>query len=143
MTLVFSCGIWIYFELVVPNQQLTAFDSTNSDPEYVAHMRRVSHKVISSWIGNHHDAFLVLEQVGNHESIPYLIRALKMQETADSDGVVICTAEHCVSCLQRLTGMNFGYEHYDWQKWWEEEGARLSAAELAARAAASLPAELE
>ena len=141
-TLLFSCGFWIYFALVVPNLQLAEFDSTNKDPEYIAHMRTVSHKVIGSWIGNHHDAFLVLEQVGNHESIPYLIRALKMQQNADSDGVVICTAEHCVDCLQRLTGMNFGYEPDDWQKWWEEEGVKLSAAELAKRAAASLPAEL-
>ncbi len=135
--------MWIYFELVVPNQQLIAFDSTNKDPEYMAHMRKVSHKVIGRWFGNHHDAFLVLEQVGNHESIPYLIRALKMQQTADSDGVVVCTTEHCVDCLHALTGMNFGYEYEEWQKWWEEEGAKLSAAELAARATASLPAELE
>jgi len=143
LTLLFSTGSWIYFALVVPNQQLAAFDGTNTDPEYAANMRKVSHKVLSSWIGNHHDAFLVLEQVGNHESIPYLIRALKMQQTADSDSVVICTTDHCVDCLQRLTGMNFGYEYEAWQKWWEEEGSKLSAAELEARAAASLPAELE
>ncbi|MBU1108053.1 MAG: hypothetical protein KKB51_15380 [Candidatus Riflebacteria bacterium] len=129
-------GTWLYVEIWVPNRALSQYARSQDDSEIVAQekLRTLCHKIISHRLGNHHDAFITLENVGNRDSIPYLLHALSWQEMPDADGTVVCTTEHCVSCLQKLTGMDFGFSHYDWNKWWQDTGSKLSSEELAKRA---------
>jgi len=141
----FLSGVWLYFNVWLPNRELANYSWSGlapvNDDALSQRWREISHKVISYPFGNHHDAFLVLETQGNHESIPYLLRALSWQQMPDGNGTVVCTTEHCVDCLQKLTGKDFGCLHEDWVEWWQKEGVRLPVEELAKRAAAASPAE--
>ncbi|HAE40950.1 MAG TPA: hypothetical protein DCG57_20305 [Candidatus Riflebacteria bacterium] len=127
---VFLTGMWLYFNVWLPNRELSDYSmiglTTANDDFSPPHLRDICHRVISFPFGNHHDAFLVLEQHGNHESIPYLIWALKWQQQPDAAGTVTCATEHCVDILQKLTGKDFSFVYEDWQSWWQNEGSRLS-----------------
>jgi hypothetical protein len=72
-------AIWLYFEIWKPNRLLVQTDWWQRGYTSVPHeeVRAVCHKVLSHRFGNHHDAFVALGTVGNVESIPYLIRALR------------------------------------------------------------------
>jgi len=118
---IFSLGIWAYLEVWLPNRALNDCILARSDEiGDIESLRKVCHKIISYPFGNHHDAFIMLEQFGNRESIPYLIRALAWQQMPDDTGTVVCTTDHCVDALRKLTGEDFAYSHSDWSRWWQQ-----------------------
>ncbi len=132
-----AAASWLYIEIWLPNKQLQTPEWSAGDPiseRTAAKARRACHKVLSQRFGNHHDAFLLLESVGNTDSIPYLIRALKWQDPPDDEGYVICTTHHCVQLLSDLTGLRFMYDHEQWKNWWDETGSTLSAEQLGEQA---------
>lgn len=88
-------------------------------------IRSVCHQVLRFPIGNHHDAFLTLANIGDAESVPLLVKSLKGLAGSDSTGFTICTTEHVIDALQSLTGQQFGFEPEKWEKWWAESGSKL------------------
>ena len=134
------CGtiIWFYLEMWVPHR--TIYNSRHFDLEqdYRARkkVRDASHKVLFLWIGNYHDALMTIFDVGDKDSIPYLIRALKRfnlkaqsQKAKPMDNFYIDYG-HCVKCcrgtLKKFTGLDFGTDHTKWQDWWEQTGCHLT-----------------
>jgi len=81
---------------------------------------RVAHRVISFPIGNHHDAFLLIKEHGDWESVPRLISALKWQQK--DPATMPCTTSHCLEALEKLTGASPGPNCEDWVRWWKTEG---------------------
>lgn len=141
---VFFGVAWGYFEIWLPNRELMNCEFVSQyDPVEKQRLREACHKIISYPFGNHHDAFLVLEKNGNHESIPLLIRALSWQQIPESGDAVVCTTAHCVDSLRKLTGKDFGFSYEDWSKWWWEEGSKLSVEELERMSAASEKGEIQ
>ena len=131
-------AIWVYFELLRPNWMLARFCGTYRDKNVSREkIREVCHKVLSHRFGNHHDAFIALETVGNAESIPYLIRALKWQRAPAKGGMVVCTTAHCAQRLWELTGEWHEYDYSKWDTWWKETGSKMSPEELAKNVAAN------
>lgn len=125
---------WLYIEISLPNMQLQTaeWSSGNSLSQRAATKARTAcHKVLSHRFGNHHDAFVLLGNVGNTESIPYLINALQWQSPPHEDGNVVCTTHHCISRLWELTGEWYGADYIKWKKWWNETGYKMSPEELA------------
>ena len=129
-------GVWIGGEILYFNWALAKYDWAQHDGGFTSQLklRIICHKIISHWTGNHHDAFITLDNVGNSDSIPYLINALKWHEPADGIDVAACTTDHCVDCLKKLTGLDFGYSHKDWLEWWQNQGVKMSREELDALA---------
>ncbi|PKL49491.1 MAG: hypothetical protein CVV42_05770 [Candidatus Riflebacteria bacterium HGW-Riflebacteria-2] len=112
-------GAWGMVESWLANRALANFDwdhYSNSADEQLE-LRIICHKIISYKYGNHHDAFVTLIQIGNPDSVPLLINALKWHEPTDGSDIVSCTTDHCVEALRNLTGMDFGYSYKDWHKW--------------------------
>lgn len=75
-----------------------------------------------------HNAFINLTRIGNKESVPLLIKALRWQvPPTEHEGkmVVICTTSHCVEALESLTGERLGYDPNKWEKWWRQTGMAL------------------
>lgn len=125
-------AIWAYFEVLRPNWMLARLGSGHRKqavpPEK---LRKICHKVLTQRFGNHHDAFIALETVGNAESIPYLINALKWQRIPVKGGVVTCTTAHCTQRLWELTGEWYEYDYSKWEAWWKETGSKMTPEELA------------
>ncbi len=75
--------------------------------------------------GRMHDACLSLVQGGGDKnSVPHLIAALRSfgdVEPGPRDGI-ICTQEHCVRALERITGAKVGYSYSSWKRWYERHG---------------------
>jgi len=93
-------------------------------------LRDACHTSLRNWVAGGHDAFIALERVGNKDSIPYLIRALKWQNVQHGkpieDGdLMVCTYGHCLGALEKLTGMNFRGDYKAWRKWWRQTGRHL------------------
>jgi len=87
----FAAVVFLYSKWWVPNQkmrELNWWEHASKDE-----IRRVSHQVLRFPIGNHHDAFIALEKIGNAESVPLLIRALKWQDQPGEDGFMVCTTQ--------------------------------------------------
>ena len=134
LLLVLLLGVAFYMSFINPSRQLARW--AMADYRDVPHdrVRHVAHQIISLPWGDHHDAFVALGEVGNVESIPYLIRALKWQELPDTNGVVVCTTAHCSRRLWELTGMWFGSDHEKWKMWWDESGCHMTPEQLANQA---------
>ena len=66
---------------------------------------------------NHHDAFFVLAEHGNEESIPYLLDWLKARGDLQEGHGIICIRGHCVDALEKITGRKLGYNYSDWKDW--------------------------
>jgi len=116
-------GLYIYMAYMVPHQKLNSWLLTTGVTELSqmdrTEIREVCHQVISHRLGNHHDAFLALEQVGNHESIPLLIRASSWHPV-NPDGLTICTSNHCQDALKKITGYTEAVTTEQWESWWEQ-----------------------
>ena len=115
LTAIFILSFWI------PNKRLADPDwwRTTSPEE----MRSTAHWVLRFPVGNHHDAFLVLYQTGNAESVPLLIRALRWHNVSGED-FIPCTTEHCLDALRNLTGHDAGATTLEWRAWWKETGSK-------------------
>ena len=125
---------WFFFGFFLPHITIQHRDIRSSrvqeDYAFRARIRNACHTVLRHKIGNHHDAFVALEDIGNKDTIPLLIRALKWQclehqNKIANNKLVPCTVGHCVWNLQNLTGMKFGYDYEAWDNWWKETGRYL------------------
>ena len=125
---------WLFVEFIWPIRIISNPDWRHSDfqGDYALHKktRNACHKILKHRLGNHHDAFLAIESVGNKDSIPYLIRALKWQtekheKEVASTKTVPCTFGHCISSLEKLSGVKLGLDYEVWTKWWEQTGRHL------------------
>jgi hypothetical protein len=65
-------------------------------------LRQTAHSALGLWVGDPHDAFLLLQQYGDRSSIPHLRRALA-RVPRFSDGSVPCTWIHGRDALTRIT----------------------------------------
>ena len=88
--------------------------------------RAALHEVLDQAKDEHsefHDACLKLRDVGDASSLPHLIRVLQFFGDAElplPPGVgIICTQQHCVDTLEKLTGVKVGISHLSWKRWWE------------------------
>ncbi len=70
----------------------------------------------------HHDALIVLAEVGNKESVPYLLDWLKSQRDVLKGGGVDCTRTHCLEALEKITGKKPGWNWSDWKDWDKHSG---------------------
>ena len=135
LTMLFLCVAvaWLYLEMWLPHRTIYNSRQFDLEKDYRARkkVRVACHKVLNQRIGNHHDAFITIQYVGDKDSIPYLIRALKRlearypQEVADKK-FGLCTFGHCRSSLEKLSGMEFGWDYKAWEKWWEQTGRHLT-----------------
>ena len=120
-----SGSVFFYITGWIPHQkmrELIGWENASEDE-----IRTVSHQILRYPVGNHHDAFLALEKVGNAKSVPLLIRALKWHEPSAEDDFIVCTTDHCISALQSLTGVDCGTSYAAWNKWWNDTGSTLPA----------------
>ena len=125
---VLSGVLYVYLMWWIPNQKMRDADwcvSASRDE-----IRRVCHRVIRTPWGNHHDAFILLQEVGDADSIPLLIRALQWQKPAGEKGFMVCTTVHCLDALRSLTGHDAGRTFLAWDQWWKETGSKLPANEF-------------
>ncbi|MCI5208383.1 MAG: hypothetical protein D3910_06225 [Candidatus Electrothrix sp. ATG2] len=120
-----AAAAYVYVQVLIPAQ--TMQDASWWENASQDEIRQLCHRAISTRFGAHHNAFLSLAQMGNAESVPLLIRALKWHETPDEDVLVICTTGHCLKALRSLTGHNAGTKYLDWKRWWTETGSKLPA----------------
>lgn len=107
---------YLYVAIYWPNRELRNTETLEKNPERA---RNICHRVLSHRIGNSHDAFLVLIHVGNEESVPYLISALRWKPKVKNGDLVECTWGHCVQALWTVTNQMPGTNYADWAKWWE------------------------
>ena len=125
---------WVYFGIYIPIKTINnpSLDIYFLDDHVVREkIRNACHILLFNfaWFGGHHDAFITLVQVGNKDSIPYLIRSLKGLEkkypNEKNSGAVICTYGHCEEALEQLTGMEVDWDSETWEKWWKQTGRYL------------------
>lgn len=125
----------LYLTWVRPNQLL--WDSDWLEHATAVEQREACHAIIRSpWGNSVHDAFLILCTVGNHESVPLLVEALRLQPDAHG-GPGDCTTAHCAEALRSLTGETYGTRWQDWHEWWEQTGRHLPAAQFRPRRTAA------
>lgn len=97
---------------------------TRRPSESPSEARARCHRILTQGHGAPHDAFIELCDIGDAESVPILIAALKRLNPAGRD-TVICTIGHCGEALRRLTGEDFGLSPDAWSRWWTEVGSML------------------
>ncbi|MEK7484384.1 MAG: hypothetical protein AABZ60_08645 [Planctomycetota bacterium] len=114
-------ALMFVFQIYLPNRKIN--DVTWQEKATVEELRELSHKVLSFPIGNHHDAFMILERVGNKDSIPYLISGLKWQNETN-EGIITCEKSCCLKALKKLTGEDVGLSYENWKKWWDSQRNR-------------------
>ncbi|MBI4863442.1 MAG: PQQ-like beta-propeller repeat protein [Candidatus Riflebacteria bacterium] len=95
----------------VEQDPLAVLDPGSQPPEQV---RLVCHRVLSEPPGNHHDAYVMLDQVADETTVPVLIGSLKWL-TRD-----VCTESHCLDLLRYLCNVDLGDDHDTWRHWWEQ-----------------------
>lgn len=78
--------------------------------------RELAHRALCRPNLRHHDAFVVLVEVGNEESVPYLLDWLKSQGDIQGDAVG-CARAHCIEALEKITGKKLGCDYEDWKDW--------------------------
>ncbi len=109
--------LYIYIAIYWPNKQLSDLHILEKDP---VRTRNICHQVLSHYIGDHHDAFIIISHVSTEESVPYLINALRWQpETKPTDAGMIDTKAICLQDLSALTNQRPGLNYSDWVKWWK------------------------
>jgi alpha-tubulin suppressor-like RCC1 family protein len=112
---------WLLFG--IPNQRL-------GDVQFLEHATeeeaaRTAERVLWFPIGNHHDACLMIDAVGDVRSVPALLQALRYNPP--DEGGMVCTTMHCFDALRAVTGYDGGNSREEWVTWWETTGARLPA----------------
>ena len=113
---------YFYFDVWRPNQLMLDvkwYEAASQDEQ-----RAVCHKVISHRFGDPHDAFLMLESIGNAESVPLIIRCLKWQTAPSHPHRNCCSTDHGFGALRSLTGEEFP-SCDEWIAWWKHTGSTL------------------
>jgi len=130
-------GVWYQTEIIVPERFIHGFayrllkDDSAEIP--FDKTRKMCHKMLRYRRWDPNTALQLLVVVGNNESIPYLIRELKWVEADENGGFSFATM-YCSWALEKTSGMNLGHRYEPWEKWWREEGSRLSSDEINTRA---------
>jgi len=120
---------WFYLEMWIPYKTVSNSGQWNPDNGFQGEMPRkkirdACHKILRYRFAVHYDAFYALEKVGNKDSIPYLIRALKWQNL-EWQNCEFTPCSCCISSLEKLTGMEFEDDHEKWERWWKQTGRYL------------------
>ncbi len=76
-------------------------------------------KLLLAGDGNDHDWPSELAETGDVSCVPALIAVLK-RNPIEEDGSMICTREHCLMALRKLTRENLGDTDEDWIVWWKD-----------------------
>jgi len=125
---------WFYFEFWLPNRMLAShawwWPEFQENQAFCKKNRKACYKVLRYRFTYHDNAFLALGEIGNKDSIPYLIRALKWgylkcQDRIATHGRIPVTLSRCINSLEKLTGMNFGIDYEAWENWWQQTGCHL------------------
>ena len=107
--------VFFYFEIWIPRKTIrdTAWGEKSSPEE----KRQLAHHILKyPIIGVHHDSFLILIKYGNKESVPYLLNGLKWYDFFNKDeDFTVCTKDHCLEALRKITGENLGTKYSDWK----------------------------
>jgi hypothetical protein len=107
-------GLW-WWAVLRPYRRLQAMlEASASRAPSPAEFHAAAHDVLRFYCADPHDAFIVLIDYGDSTSIPYLIRSLWWQGDTPPHGVMICTKEHCLKALRKLTARNLGDNYEDW-----------------------------
>lgn len=100
-------------QLILQNALQDVTEIENLSPE---DKRKIAHRVLKRPISFHHDAYIILIEYGNEESIPYLLNGLKWYDFFNHDGdFTACTKDHCLEALRRITGKDLGTNYSDWK----------------------------
>lgn len=112
--IVILLSIFVYFEIVVPHNTLR--DLEWWEQASAEEQRQVAHQILRYPVGNHHDAFLILTEFGNSESIPYLLNGLKWYEFFNrGEDFILYSRDHCLDALRKITGKDLGTKYTDWK----------------------------
>ncbi|MBI5632891.1 MAG: PQQ-binding-like beta-propeller repeat protein [Nitrospirae bacterium] len=113
----------------------------NALPDGIA--RPLYHVMLSLSMGDY-KLYEKLSRIGDVSSVPYLIQALKSEQSNES--LRGDMSHHpLLDALSRITGNNPGYKYEDWENWWTankdktEQQWRLSAIEKEGYPAANYP----
>jgi hypothetical protein len=111
-----AAGI-IYTQVIKPRADFrAACENSATTPDT---LRDAAHHCLA-WNVDH-DAFLVLQDIGNDTSIPVLIRSLRRIPQEDvKSGMIECTWGHCHDALVALTGEDLGFDPDRWQAWMDK-----------------------
>jgi len=93
-----GAGVWWCWYL--PNQNLMNLDWLESASRQ--ELRETSERVVRWPWGNHHDACLYLEVVGDAGSIQVIERALDWVDDSGPGRVASCTLSHCREAMEVL-----------------------------------------
>jgi hypothetical protein len=63
-----------------------------------------------------HDPCVHLIEIGDATSVPHLIGALKYFPDREEKEIV-CTWDHCVEALEKITGDHPGVSYSAWRRW--------------------------
>ena len=87
-----------------------------------AEIRETAHRALRiPLVFDPHDAFLHLKRDRNASSVPYLIWGLRWQpHNPPGDRMMVCTKEHCLAALRRITGVDAGLNYEDWRDWYNK-----------------------
>jgi hypothetical protein len=125
-------GLYFYVAIWQPHRQFYR-DEAWWKTATTEQQRLLCHRIISHRIGAPHDAFLHLQEIGNKDSVPLLIRALRWQDPKGES--MVCTTSHCIGALCSLTGEDYGTDCRKWENWWRATGMALSPTNFQKRAA--------
>ena len=118
-----ALSLFLYYQWWVPNQRLKDLQWMNAAGNN--DLKEAAQRVLTCPVGGHHDAFLLLSEVGDAESIPYLLWGLRWLPDTPKGGVMPCTKAHCLEALRRITGHNAGLNYSDWAEWWASTGSKI------------------
>jgi len=119
---------WVYLEFWLPHRTMYNHRESDFQDNYGTRkkIRNACHKVLSHRIGNYYAAFITISEVGNKDSIPYLIRALKWLPLQSQNEIATdIRIERCERCLEQLTGVELGTDYKVWENWWQQTGRHL------------------
>lgn len=114
--LVLSALVLIIFKLLWfdPNSKLSDLSFLESASR--EEVREVSHQILSWPWGNHHDACIYLDAVGNESSVEYLVNALEWVDDSGPGRLASCSLIHCFDALKKITGKEFNSRR-EWEEW--------------------------
>jgi len=130
-------GVWYQMEIIVPERFIHGFAYRLLNNESMEipfdKTRKMCHKILRYRRWDPNTALQLLIVVGNHGSVPYLIREFKWVEADENGGFSFATL-YCSWALEKTTGMDLGRRYEPWEKWWREEGSLQSPDEINTRA---------
>ena len=118
-----TAATFLYVAGWVPNKRLS--DLVWLDSASPQELRETAQRRLLAPYSHPHDAFVILIDYGDAESIPYLLWGLRWLPDTPKGGVMPCTKAHCLEALRRITGHDAGLNYSDWAEWWASTGSKL------------------